>query len=80
MGIIIVYLIVRGLKGISFDTLFLCCDSSTSHSINFHYCHFTVRKYSFLRVVLSRHIIESPDKTSKLDLYWQNLFFRFLDN
>ena len=81
MGVTMVYLIVRRLKGISFDTLFLCCDSSTSYSINFHYCHFTVRTYSFLRgVVLSRHIIELPDITSKLDLYWQNLFFRFLDN
>ena len=50
-GIILVYLIVRGLKGISFDTLFICCDSSTSYSINFHYCHFIVRNYSFLRGV-----------------------------
>ena len=48
MDVIMVYLIVRGLKGISFDRLFTYCDlptRSNSYKLYKNYCHLNVRKF-----------------------------------
>ena len=53
-----------------------------------NYCQLIVKKYSLSQRgindwnSLPRDIIESPNVTtfkSKLDLYWQDLHFKFLD-
>ena len=53
-----------------------------------NYCHLNVRKYTFSQRIINdwnnlpRDIIQSPDVVSfksKLDVYWQDLCFRFLE-
>ena len=91
MGMILVYLIVRELKGISFDKLFIYCDlltRSDGYKLYKNHCHlknkfmnsFSQRSINDYWNSLPRDIIESPDLTtckSKLDLQWQDLHFRF---
>ena len=91
MDMIMVYLIVRGLESISFDQLFTNCDLSTrsnGYKLYKNYCHLNVRKYTVSQRILNdwsnfpRDIIKSSDVASfksKLDVYWQDLRFRFLE-
>ena len=55
MDVIMVYLIDRGLEGISFDRLFIYCDSSTRSNADYklykNHCHLNVRKIFSLKGV-----------------------------
>ena len=92
MDVIMVYLIVRGLEGISFDRLFTYCDlptRSNGYKLYKNHCHLNVRKHFFSQRTINdwnslpRDIIESPNVIifkSKLDVYWQDYRFKFLDS
>ena len=92
MDVIMVYLIVRGLEGISFDRLFTYCDlptRSNGYKLYKNHCHLNVRKHFFSQRTINdwnslpRDIIESPNVIifkSKLDVYWQDFRFKFLDS
>ena len=52
MDVLVVYLIVRGSKGISFDRLFTYCDlptTSNGYKLHKNYCHLNVRKFIFVK-------------------------------
>ena len=93
MDMIMVYLIVRGLamEGISFDRLFTYCDlptRSNGYKLYKNHCHLNVRKHLFFQRSINdwnslpRDITESPNVIfkPKLDVYWQDLHFKFLDS
>ena len=55
MDVIMVYLIVRGLEGISFDRLFTYCDlprRSNGYKLYKSHCHLNVRKHFSLKELL----------------------------
>ena len=92
MDVIMVYLIVRGLEGISFDRLFTYYDLPTrsdGYKLYKKHCHLNIRKHFFSQRTINdwnslpRDIIESPNVVifnSKLDVYWQDFRFKFLDS
>ena len=89
MDMIMVYLIVKGLEGITFDNLFVHHYGNTSTRLNGYklykqFSHLNIRKYSFSQRTINdwnslpRDIIESPNVTifkSKLDIFWQQYHF-----
>ena len=91
MNMIMVYLIVKGLEGISFDGLFTYCDLPTRYNgykLYKNHCHLNFRK-KFLSKEYQRLEQFTPRNywipnviifKTKLDVYWQDLCYRFLDS
>ena len=93
MDMIMVYLIVRVLEGISFDRLFTYCDlptRSNGYKLYKNHCHLNARKNFSLKGVSMigtvypetslNHQKQLFLNLSYIDVYWQDLRFRFLDS